>query len=155
MRGAVTKSLIPIERIERTIYFVRETKVMLDRDLAALYGVQTRALVQAVRRNADRFPSDFMFKLTSEEFESLRSQIVISKGRGGRRYPPYAFTEQGVAMLSSVLKSRRAIRVNIAIMRTFVRLRYVLATDKELARRLDALDINPSSARRRCCRPGR
>ncbi|OLC13542.1 MAG: DNA-binding protein [Candidatus Rokubacteria bacterium 13_1_40CM_69_27] len=114
---------------------------MLDFDLAALYAVPTRVLVQAVKRNVARFPSDFMFRLTAEEAERLRSQIVISKiGRGGRRYAPYAFTEQGVAMLSSVLRSHRAIQVNVAIMRTFVRLRAMLASHDDLARKLDALE---------------
>ena len=119
---------------------IRGQKVMLDRDLADLYGVETRILVQAVKRNAERFPSDFMFKLKQEEFDSLRSQFVISKGRGGRRYLPYAFTEQGIAMLSSVLRSKRTVQVNIAIMRVFVRLREMLATHKELARKLAELE---------------
>src|SRR6516225_7039874 len=114
---------------------------MLDRDLAELYGVETRSLVQAVKRNIQRFPNDFMFQLTSEEDKALRSQIVISKkGRGGRRYSPYAFTEQGVAMLSSVLNSERAIEVNIAIMCTFVKLREILAAHKDLARKLEDLE---------------
>ena len=95
---------MPMEKITRKIYLVRNQKVMLDRDLAELYGVETRTLVQAVKRNTQRFPPDFMFQLSKDESDFLRSQIVISKGRGGRRYPPYAFTEQGVAMLSSVLK---------------------------------------------------
>jgi hypothetical protein len=134
------QSLIPAERIEKSILLIRGQKVMLDRDLADLYGVETRILVQAVKRNAERFPSDFMFKLKQEEFDSLRSQFVISKGRGGRRYLPYAFTEQGIAMLSSVLRSKRAVQVNIAIMRVFVRLREMLATHKELARKLAELE---------------
>jgi hypothetical protein len=116
---------------------------MLDADLAALYGVPTKALIQAVQRNLSRFPADFMFRLTRDETEDLRSQIVTSnstRGRGGRRYAPYAFTEQGVAMLSSVLRSRRAIKVNVAIMRTFVRLRQMLAAHEGLARKLDALE---------------
>lgn len=133
-------ALVPIERIEQAILLIRGEKVMLDADLAVLYGVDTRSLVQAVKRNLSRFPPDFMFQLTSEELDGLRSQIVISKNRGGRRYPPYAFTEQGVAMLSSVLKSRRAVRVNVEIMRTFVRLRQMLATHAGLARKLDALE---------------
>ena len=107
-----TAPLAPVERIAQTILFIRDQKVMLDADLAALYGVDTRTLVQAVRRNVARFPADFMFQLTKQEFDSLRSQSVISN-RGGRRYPPYAFTEQGVAMLSSVLRSERAIQVNV------------------------------------------
>jgi len=113
---------------------------MLDAVLAELYGVETRSLVQAVQRNRERFPADFMFQLTAEEHEGLRSQVVISKGRGGRRYPPYAFTEQGVAMLSSVLRSPRAVQVNIEIMRAFVRLREMLASHRDLARRLDELE---------------
>jgi ORF6N domain len=114
---------------------------MLDADLAELYGVETRVLLQAVGRNQKRFPKDFMFRLSKEEYELLRSQIVISKkGRGGRRYLPYAFTEQGVAMLSSVLRSEKAVQVNIEIMRTFVRLREMIATHKDLARKLEALE---------------
>lgn len=132
--------IISTERIERTILLVRGQQVMLDKDLAKLYQVETRVLVQAVNRNRDRFPPDFMFQLSQREFETLRSQIVISKGRGGRRYLPYAFTEQGVAMLSSILKSKRAVQVNIAIMRTFVRLREMLASHKDLARKLEALE---------------
>ena len=131
---------IPPQLIERRIYLIRGQKVMLDEDLADLYRVENRALVQAMKRNAERFPSDFMFQLSKGEWHSLRSQIVISKGRGGRRYPPYAFTEQGVAMLSTVLKSKRAVLVNVEIMRAFVRLRRVLATHEDLARKLDALE---------------
>jgi hypothetical protein len=113
---------------------------MLDADLAELYGVETKALVQAVKRNASRFPTDFMFQLTGEELGILRSQFVISRSWGGRRYAPYAFTEQGVAMLSSVLRSPRAIAVNIEIMRTFVRLREMLSTHVDLARKLSVLE---------------
>ena len=134
------KSLIPVDRIEKAILLIRGQKVMLDADLAELYGVETRVLVQAVKRNLERFPEDFMFQLSQEEFTILRSQIVTSSGRGGRRYRPYAFTEQGVAMLSSVLRSRRAIQVNIEIMRAFIRLRQMLASHVELARKLDALE---------------
>lgn len=112
---------------------------MLDADLADLYGVDTRTLVQAVRRNMARFPADFMFRLTKPEFDDLRSQFVISN-RGGRRYPPYAFTEQGVAMLSSVLRSERAIRVNVEIMRAFVELRRMPASHADLARKLSAME---------------
>lgn len=135
-------NLIPAERIERAILFIRGEKVMLDADLAALYGVTTGQLVQAVKRNRDRFPSDFMYQLTSEELTALKSQIVISKdGRGGRRRSsPYAFTENGVAMLSSVLRSPRAIAVNIEIMRAFTRLRKLLSSHAELSRRLDELE---------------
>ena len=108
---------------------------MLDADLAGLYGVETKVLNQAVKRNRERFPVDFMFQLTREEFDVLTSQIVTSSW-GGRRYPPYAFTEHGVAMLASVLRSKRAIEVNIAIVRTFIRLRRMLATNEELARKV-------------------
>ena len=137
---ADNKLMIPVERIEQSILLIRGQKVMLDRDLAELYGVETRSLIQAVKRNVERFPIDFMFQLTHGEFDSLRSQIVISKGKGGRRYPPYAFTEQGVAMLSSVLRSKRAVQVNVEIMRAFVRLRQMLASHTELARKLAALE---------------
>jgi hypothetical protein len=133
-------TLVPIELIARKIYLIRSIKVMLDSDLAELYGVETRSLIQAVKRNIERFPSDFMLQLTKEEFDSLRSQIVISKGKGGRRYLPYVFSEQGVAMLSSVLKSKRAVEVNIAIMRVFVKLRETVATHKELSRELEDLE---------------
>ncbi len=136
------KSLVPVERIEEAILLIRGQKIMLDADLAALYGVETRVLVQAVKRNIERFPDDFMLQLNREEVDSLRSQIVtLKKGRGQHsKYLPYAFTEQGVAMLSSVLRSRRAIQVNIEIMRAFIRLRQMLASHVELARKLDALE---------------
>lgn len=114
--------------------------MLLDQDLASLYGVETRALVQAVKRNPGRFPADFMFQLTPEEASGLRSQTVISNPRGGRRSPPHAFTEQGVAMLSSVLRSHQAIQVNVEIMRTFVKLRQALATHEDLARKLVAME---------------
>jgi ORF6N domain len=135
-------SLIPVERIEQTIYLIRGEKVMLDRDLAELYQVTTAALNQAVRRNHERFPADFMFQLTrSEVVEMNRSQIVIgSQKHRDPRFPPYTFTEQGIAMLSSVLRSERAISVNIEIMRTFVKLRQMLASNVELSRRLDDLE---------------
>jgi hypothetical protein len=133
-------TLVPIELIASKIYLIRGIKVILDRDLAELYGVETRSLIQAVKRNIERFPPDFMLRLTKEEFDSLRSQIVISKGKGGRRYLPYVFSEQGVAMLSSVLKSKRAIEVNIAIMRAFVQLRKTLDSHAELARKLADLE---------------
>jgi hypothetical protein len=125
-----TAQLLPPELIERRIYLIRGHKVMLSPDLATLYQVEPRALVQAVKRNVGRFPSDFMFQLNQAEFRKLKSQIVISSWGGARRGQPYAFTEQGVAMLSSVLRSQRAIRVNIAIMRTFVRLREMLTTHR-------------------------
>jgi hypothetical protein len=134
-------NILPRERIERSILLIRGHKVLLDADLAELYGVETRSLLQAVSRNQKRFPKDFMFQMSKEEYELLRSQIVISKkGRGGRRYLPYVFTEQGVAMLSSVLRSERAVQVNIEIMRAFVRLRELVATHKDLARKLEALE---------------
>lgn len=136
------KSLIPVDRIEKAILLIRGQKVMLDADLAELYGVETRVLVQAVKRNLERFPEDFMFQLNKDDVDFLRSQIVtLKKGRGQHsKYLPYAFTEQGVAMLSSVLRSRRAIRVNIEIMRAFIHLRQMLASHVELARKLDALE---------------
>jgi hypothetical protein len=140
----VSKDLpIPVERIERAILLIRGQKVLLDGDLAELYGVKTKALKQAVRRNIERFPKDFMFELTDEEASNLRSQIVTSSSApwGGARYKPMAFREQGVAMLSSVLRSKRAVQVNIEIMRAFVRLRTMLSTHKELARKLDQLEI--------------
>ena len=129
------------KRIEQAIVVIRGERVMLDADLAMLYRVDTRALIQAVKRNLARFPSDFMIRLTGQEASALRSQTVISNaGRGGRRYAPYAFTEQGVAMLSSVLRSPRAIAANVAIMRAFVRIRSMLSQNVELARRLDELE---------------
>lgn len=132
-------SLIPSEIIENKIYLMRGLKVMIDSDLAELYNVETRTLVQAVKRNIDRFPQDFMFQLNQDEFKILKSQFVISRW-GGRRYLPYVFTEQGVAMLSSVLNSKRAISVNIEIMRAFVRLREMIASHKELSSKLAALE---------------
>jgi len=127
-------------RISEAIFFMRGKKVMLDQDLAELYEVETGALNRAVRRNLDRFPEDFLFQLTEKEYEFLRCHFGISKARGGRRYLPFVFTEQGVAMLSSVVRSKRAIMVNIEIMRTFVKLRHVLASHKELAAKLDMLE---------------
>jgi hypothetical protein len=130
---------LPAERIEQAILLIRGQKVMLDSDLAELYGVPTKRLTEAVRRNKSRFPSDFMFQLTTSEFENLRTQFATSSW-GGRRYSPFVFTEHGILMLSSVLRSERAVQVNIAIMRAFVRLREMLATHKELARKLDELE---------------
>jgi hypothetical protein len=133
--------VIPAEFIERKIYLIRGLKVMLDSDLAALYEVPTKVLNQAVRRNLDRFPADFMFQLNDEELENLRSQVVTSSGgHGGRRYTPFAFTGHGVAMLSSVLASKRAITLNILIIRAFVRLREYLATHKDLAGKLEDVE---------------
>jgi len=135
-------NLISIEKIEKTIYLIRGQKVMLDRDLAELYQVQTKALNQAVRRNFDRFPADFMFQLSEKEVAELnRSQFVTgSEKHRDPRFRPYAFTEQGVAMLSTVLRSKRAITVNIEIMRAFVKLRQIFMSNAELARRLDDLE---------------
>ena len=133
-------SLVSAERIARSILSLRGAKVLLDADLAELYGVDTKTLVRAVRRNAERFPADFMFQLTLEEYHILRSQSGTSSSWGGRRYRPFAFTEKGVAMLSSVLRSPRAVRVNIEIMRAFVRLRRMLESNAELAHKLAALE---------------
>jgi len=132
---------VPVEIIEQKIYLIRGQKVMLDADLAGLYAVETKVFNQAVRRNLDRFPDDFMFQLTKEEADSLRSQIVTSKtSRGGRRYLPYAFTEHGVSMLSAVLNSERAVQMSILIIRAFVKLREILATHKDLAARMEKLE---------------
>ena len=133
------KELIAIEKIEEKIFLIRNQKVMLDFHLAELYDISTKVLIQAIKRNANRFPYDFMFQLTQEEYNNLRSQFVTSSW-GGRRYLPYAFTEQGVAMLSSVLHSERAVLMNVAIMRSFVKLRDILSTHKELAQRLAELE---------------
>ena len=135
MSGAV----VPQEIIENRIFLVRGKKVMLDNHLAALYEVASKRLNEQVKRNPNRFPEDFMFQLTPDEFRSLRSQIATSSW-GGRRYLPYAFTEQGIAMLSSVLNSERAIQVNIAIMRAFVKLRELMITHKDLARKIEELE---------------
>jgi len=138
-RFSVT-DIIPVETITSKIYAVRSIKVMLDSDLAELYEVETSQLKRAVRRKIDRFPSDFMFELTKEEFEGLRCQTGTSKkGRGGARYMPMAFTEQGVAMLSSVLNSKRAIQVNIQIMRIFTKIRQIILGNVELKHELDEL----------------
>jgi hypothetical protein len=136
---AARENILPVERIESRIYLIRGEKVLLDEDLAELYEVETKVLVQAVKRNLERFPEDFMFQLSPEEFENLRSQIVTSSW-GGRRTPPYAFTEQGVAMLSGLLRSERAVLVNIEIMRAFVRLRRMLSDNAVLSRKLTALE---------------
>jgi len=129
-----------VDVIDRRIHLIRHQRVLLDADLAALYGVATKALVQAVKRNRQRFPSDFVFRLTVTEFGTLRSQSVTSKERGGRRHRPYAFTEHGVAMLSSVLRSRRAVHVNILIMRAFVRLREAMLNHERLAAKIAVLE---------------
>jgi hypothetical protein len=133
-------SSLPVEVIERKIFFIRGQKVMLSPDLADLYQVEPRVLVQAVKRNIDRFPEDFMFQLNKSEFDNLKSQIVISSWGGARRATPYAFMEQGIAMLSSVLRSKRAVQVNIAIMRAFVKLREMLVANEETARKLAVLE---------------
>ncbi len=133
-------ALVTLERIETHIFLIRGQKVLLSPHLAELYGVEPRVLVQAVKRNIERFPKDFMFQLSDEECANLKSQFVISSWGGSRRAAPYAFTEQGVAMLSSVLRSKRAVQVNIEIMRAFVRLRRMLASNEELSRKLDALE---------------
>lgn len=137
---------VPVELVERRIYLIRGQKVMLDSDLAELYQVETFNLNKAVKRNLVRFPEDFMFQLTQEEAESLRFQIGISNaGRGGRRYLPYVFTEHGVAMLSSVLNSERAVQMNIIIIRAFVRMRELMSSHKDLARRIDELEARQQS----------
>jgi hypothetical protein len=136
------EAIVSSRRIEAHILLIRGHKVILDVDLAELYGVETKALTRAVRRNLERFPGDFMLQLSSDEFASLRRQFGTSSQWGGRRYPPYAFTEQGVAMLSSVLRSKRAVLVNVEIMRAFVRLRQMLAAHADLERRLNDLEAN-------------
>src|SRR5215831_950299 len=135
-----SKPTVPAEIIEQKIYLIRGHKVMLSHDLAVLYQVETRVLVQAVKRNIERFPQDFMFQLNESEFSNLKSQIVTSSWGGARRSRPYAFTEQGVAMLSAVLKSDRAVEVSITIIRVFVQLRQLLATHADLLRRLDEME---------------
>lgn len=132
--------LIPIENISSKIYFIRNEKVLIDSDLSELYGVETKALKRAIRRNKDRFPNDFMFTLSRDEYNSLRSQFGTLKRGQHSKYLPYAFTEQGVAMLSSVLNSERAIKVNIAIMRAFVKMREYLQSNEKLARKLKELE---------------
>jgi len=160
----MSKDIVPIERIARSILYLRGQKVILDRDLAILYGVETRIVNQAVKRNAARFPADFMFALTTEEIamvsqivipvsarERSRSQFVILKRGRNIKYRPYAFTEQGVAMLSSVLNSERAVKVNIAIMRAFVKLRETLETNRELARKFAELEKRVGERTRLAC----
>jgi hypothetical protein len=140
MNQQLTTQLIPVERVEKLIHLARGEKVLLDADLARLYGVTTGNLNKAVKRNPQRFPPDFMFQLTDEEAAALIFQFGRSNQRGGRRHNPYAFTEQGVAMLSSVLRSERAVQVNVAIMRAFVSLRRMLAANDALARKLAELE---------------
>ena len=138
--GKRTESLLPIERITSKIYFLRGEKVLLDSDLAELYGVEVKKFNQAVKRNIERFPEDFMFQLTREEYNFLRSQFVTLKRGQHSKYLPYVFTEQGVAMLSSVLNSERAVQVNIAIMRAFVQMRKFLQSSDALAKKLNGLE---------------
>jgi ORF6N domain len=140
MTRASGRAIVPAGAISQRIYFLRGQGVMLSTDLAALYGAEPRALIQAVQRNRERFPADFMFQLTTVEHRKLKSQFVISSWGGARRAAPYAFTEQGVAMLSSVLRGARAVQVNIAIMRTFVRLREMLATNQKLRRKIQEME---------------
>ncbi len=138
--GENMNEIVPIENIAPLIYYIRGQKVMLDRDLAELYGVETRNLKQAVRRNIDRFPEDFMFELSKDEFQNWRSHFVISnRDKMGLRHPPMAFTEQGVAMLSSVLRSKTAIHVNIQIMRAFAKLRQLIFDNAELRKEIEDL----------------
>jgi len=133
-------NLVPVEVIANKIFLIKGQKVMLSMDLAKLYGVEARVLMQAVKRNIERFPEDFMFQLSEEEFRNLKSQIVISSWGGARRARPYAFTEQGVAMLSSVLKSKRAVAVNISIMRVFSKLKQLALSHSELLRKVESLE---------------
>ena len=135
------QALVPIERIERTILLIRGQKVILDADITDLYGVETKALKQAVKRNIERFPEDFMFQLSDQEFTDLKCQIGISRSWGGRRSLPYAFTEQGVAMLSSVLRSKEAALVNVGIMRAFVKMREVISNHHELSEKINQLEL--------------
>ena len=144
------KEIIPIQKIAPAIFVLRGQKAILSQDLAALYGVTVGALTQPVKRNPYRFPKDFVFQLTAEEFRNLKSQIVISSW-GGRRHLPYAFTEQGVAMLSSVLNGQRAVKVNIAIMRAFVKLRETLETNRELAQKFAELERRVGERTRLAC----
>ncbi|HYX24450.1 MAG TPA: ORF6N domain-containing protein [Thermoanaerobaculia bacterium] len=137
----VTALLVPVERIERSILLIRGEKVMLDADLAELYGVTTKRFNEQIRRNLSRFPSDFMFQLTAEEYANLRSQSATSSSRwGGRRYPPYAFTEHGAIMAANILNSERAVAASIMVVRAFVQLRQILSSHAELARQIRAME---------------
>lgn len=133
-------NLIPVESVIDKIIIIRRQKVILDSELAKLYGVTTKRLNQQVKRNINRFPKDFMLQLTNKEYDDLRSQFATSNKKGGRRYPPFVFTEQGVAMLSSVLNSEKAIEVNILIIRAFVKLRDILSTHNEVKRKLEEIE---------------
>jgi hypothetical protein len=137
---AKSHDIVPVERIVRQILFIRDLKVILDSDLATLYGVTTARLNEQVKRNKKRFPSDFVFQLTKQEFKSLMSQIATSKGRGGRRKPPHVFTEHGAIMAASVLNTEQAVEASIYVVRAFVELRRVLTTQKELAHKLNELE---------------
>ena len=139
-RAIEVSTFLSNEVIERKIFMIHKRKVMLDTDLSELYRVPTKVMIQAVKRNPRRFPPEFMWQLTKDEAKRLRSQFVTSKGRGGRRYMPYVFTEQGVAMLSSVLNSDRAIEVNVQIMKTFMKLREFLLTHRDLERKIETLE---------------
>jgi hypothetical protein len=139
-KKSIPNVIIPEKVISNQIFILRGKKVMFDRDLAELYGVPTKRLNEQVRRNSSRFPEDFMFQLDEEEYENLRSQFATSSSRGGLRYSPYVFTEQGISMLSSVLNSERAIQVNIAIMRTFTKLRELMLTHKDLAVKIEKME---------------
>ena len=142
-KPSTTELIVPLERIENRIYLIRGEKIMLDADLAELYHVETFNLNKAVKRNLERFPEDFMFQLSKEEWSGLIFQIGMSNtGRGGRRSAPYAFTELGVSMLSTVLKSQRAVQMNILIMRAFVKLRELISSHKDLAARIEKLEAN-------------
>jgi phage regulator Rha-like protein len=132
--------MIPVERIESAILELRGERVMLDADLAAIYGVETKALVRAVKRNTGRFPAGFVFQLTKEESARLRCQIGTSKGRGGRRYPPYAFTEHGAVMLAAVLKSKRAVEVSVFVVKAFIRMRRMLTDQRQFALKLAEIE---------------
>ncbi len=138
MKKSLTKA--SVYHIENLIRTIRSEKIILDADLAQLYGVETKVLVQAVKRNLGRFPADFMFRLTQEEFEFLRSRFVTSKGRGGRRYLPYAFTEHGVIMAANVLNSERAVQASVQIVRTFVKLRQIVLANADLVTKLNELE---------------
>jgi len=139
-RKGSSSYLIPTERLDSAILEIRGHKVMLDANLASVYGVTTRALIQAVKRNLDRFPGDFVFQLTKDEFAALRSQSVTSKGRGGRRYPPYAFTEHGAVMLASILRSKRAVEVSVFVVKAFIRMRRILSGHRQLVLKLAELE---------------
>ncbi|MFO7638959.1 MAG: ORF6N domain-containing protein [bacterium] len=140
MKQAAAGGRVPARAVEGAIRFIRNQHVLLDADLAALYGVETRVLVQAVKRNRERFPEDFLFQLDPAEFAALKSQSVTSKGRGGRRHPPWAFTEHGALMAASVLSAPRAVEASVFVVRAFVRMRRLLVNQRELTRRLEEIE---------------